>query len=236
VEKPHLLTQTILQVRLQQSPHLGVLGEDQCPVSLGDHRFQHLAQPLQRAAAAGQGAAVVQEQGWMVAHRLERGEGRQDQAAALDPLRRFDLCQRCLHQRLLERRLLPSERAQDGHLVLLGQVGDDRAVGLHPAQDERATSAVSRSVAPSSRTRSIGRAKRRRNSSAEPREPGVRNGKMLHRSARRFSTGVPVSAAPVRRQRARRLRRLGRGVLDVLRLVQHQRAPRDAAQLRLVAV
>ena len=60
-----------------------------------------------------------------------------------------------------------------------------------------------RSAAPSSPCRSIGSEYRFLNVAADPRRPGLTNSRIDHRSARRFSTGVPVTAILVAAGRER---------------------------------
>jgi hypothetical protein len=57
---------------------------------------------------------------------------------ALDALALLHPGQHVVHDRLIERGLLAGQVAVHLHLQLGWQVGDDRAVGLHPAQHERA--------------------------------------------------------------------------------------------------
>ena len=73
----------------------------------------------------------------MIADLLELGHRRQHQAPALNALLgRLDPGQHVRDGGLVERRLLGGQVAPDLHLLLLRQVGDDRLVGLDPAQDE----------------------------------------------------------------------------------------------------
>ena len=95
---------------------------------------------------------------------------------------------------------------------------------------------LSRSAASSSPLRSIGTANLVRNRSAGPSRPGRANSMIDHRSASRFSTGVPVSAIrEPRGQGAHRPGLAGGRVLDVLRLVAHHPGPLDLAESLLVA-
>ena len=86
----------------------------------------------------------------MVAHLLELGHRGQHQAAALDSFRCADAVQHVVDHRLIQRGLLRSQVADQIHLQLLGQVSDDRRVGLDAAQDERPGEASHRSAASSS--------------------------------------------------------------------------------------
>ena len=104
--------------------------------------LEHLGQPRQLARAAGDGRVVAEELRGVVADLLELGEGRQDQPLALDALGRLELLGGVLDDGLVERGLLLGQRAEDLHLELVGQVGDDRLVGLEPAEDERAGQAL----------------------------------------------------------------------------------------------
>ena len=94
----------------------------------------------------------------------------------------------------------------------------------------------SRAAASSSPCRSIGSAKRCLNDAALPSSPGLANSRIDHRSASRFSTGVPVTAIRAAGgDRADRGGLLGGRVLDRLRLVDDHPAPVDPPQDRRVA-
>src|SRR5581483_12230437 len=136
VQEQRLPLEGRLQVLLQQLAHLRVLREDQRPVANSQHILQHLRQPRQLAAAARQRARVVQQERRVVADLLQLRERRQDLPPPLDALDLVHFLQQRLHDRLVERRLLPRQRAVHLHLVLLGQVLDDRLVRLQPPQDK----------------------------------------------------------------------------------------------------
>ncbi len=76
---------------------------------------------------------------------------------------------------LVQRRLLARQRAPVDRLDLLGEVADDRPVGLDPTQHERSRDTAQQSGASSSCSCSIGRANRSRNERADPSSPGLRN-------------------------------------------------------------
>ena len=121
----------------QQRAHLGELGEDQGPLARIEDLVEHLGGALELARAAGERGAVAEELGGVVAHLLEAQHGGQHQAFAADALGLVDAAQHVVHHRLVERGLLLGEGAETVHLHLLGQVRDDGAVGLEPAQNER---------------------------------------------------------------------------------------------------
>ena len=237
VQEQDLAVERLAQIGLQQAAHLGVLREDQRALVGGQDLFQHLPEPRQLARAAGERAAVVHQQRGMIADLLESSQQRQHQAATLHAFGLGDLAHRVLQDGLVERRLLAGERAVHLHLVLLGQVGDDGAVGLEAPQDERRGERLEArrgvgvggaldghgELAPEL----LGRAEIARVDDLED-APQIGQA-VFHRRARQRHP-------PARGQRARRLRRAGRGVLDVLRLVEHESFPLDARQAGLVAV
>ena len=138
----------------------------------------------------------------MVADLLEPGHGRQDQTAAADPVGGLlDLAQHLVNRRGVQGGLLGGRGCTDLHLLLVRQVGDDGLVGLQPAQEERLCHPVQSLRRHPQPYRSIGIANRSRNLLADPSRPGLVNSMMDQRSAKRFSTGVPVSAIRWRRAR-----------------------------------
>ena len=74
----------------------------------------------------------------MVAHLLELHHRGEDQPTALDALGLVDPGQHVVDDRLIEAGLLAGQVAELLHLELVGQVGDDRPVGLQAAEHERA--------------------------------------------------------------------------------------------------
>ena len=169
----------------------------------------------------------------MVADLLELGHCGQHQAAALDPfLGRLDLGQHVGDRRLVQRRLLGGQVAPDLHLQLVRQVGDDRLVGLEPAQDERPGDPPQ----PGGRFLVGGALDWDRVPLPEllggPEQAGAGElhdrpqvaEPVLHRGAGERDPGSG-------RQAADRLSLPGRVVLDVLRLVAHHPRPPDPGEL-----
>ena len=126
------------EVRLQQPAHLGVLGED-----AGRGRPPPAPPPASppagsacRCGRPGRCWSCRKRAGWsqtcfsLVSAASTWPRRSMPSAASISP-------QRVAHDRLVERGLLAGEGAVDLHLLLLGQVLDDRPVGLQPAQDER---------------------------------------------------------------------------------------------------
>ena len=122
------------------------------------------------------------------------------QAAALDALGCLDPASMSSTDGLVERGLLGGEVAPDLHLDLVRQVGDDRLVGLQPAQHERPGGPLAARRSPSCVAVPLDRDREAAAGtvSAGPSRPGLENSMIDHSSARRFSTGVPVSASRVR--------------------------------------
>jgi hypothetical protein len=124
-------------VSAQQVAELGILGEQQRLLTRGEHLLEGLLNARQLARASGQAAAVLQELRRVVADLLELGHRRQDQSPALNSVGALDPLHHVRDDRLVERGLLVGQRAHHLHLYLGRQVGDDRGVGLQPAQHER---------------------------------------------------------------------------------------------------
>src|SRR5262249_23475314 len=173
----------------------------------------------------------------VVAELLELGEGGQDLPAPLDALRLLDLLERAADYRLVQGRLLAGERAVNLHLVLGGKVLDYRAVGLDPAQEQRADERFQSrgcvGVSAALDGRGEAPAERRRRAQVTRVEkledaPQVGQAVLDGRAGER--------RAPLRGQLARGLGGAGRRVLDVLGLVQDHLVPLDRGQRRLVAV
>ena len=72
----------------------------------------------------------------MVADLLELHHRGQHQAPALHPFGLVDPGEHVVDHRLVERGLLPGQGTELLHLELLGEVGNDRPVGLQAAQNE----------------------------------------------------------------------------------------------------
>ena len=115
------------QVRQEQVAPLGELREAQHPVARGDDLVEQLLDPGQLAGAAGERRAVAQEVGRVVADLLEPQQPGQHDAAAVDALGLVGVAQQVVDDRLVQRGLLPGERAALGQLDLVGQVVDDRS-------------------------------------------------------------------------------------------------------------
>ena len=101
--------------------------------------FEHLGEAREFARTVRQRRVVAQELRRMIADLFQLRERGQHDALALHAFG----ATRCASIELLdhggvERGLLLGERAEDLHLLLLGQVGDDRLVRLQAAKDERA--------------------------------------------------------------------------------------------------
>ena len=224
------------QVRHQQLGELGELGEAQHPVALGEDLLQDLLEPDDLARPAADGRAIVQQLRRVVAHLLELGHRGQHVAAALDALGVLDLLHHVVDDGLVQRGLLGGELAVLLDLDLLGQVVDDRRVGLDPAQD----------VGPGDRAQPLGRLglpvpfDRDRVAGAEPLRGAEQAG--VEEVHDRPQLGEPVlhrgpgQRDPVRRpQLAHRLGRPRQAVLHRLRLVEHHPVPLVAGQLVDVA-
>ena len=168
----------------------------------------------------------------MVAYLLQLGQRRQHHALALDALRLGDRLLGIAQHGLVERGLLARQRAEDLHLHLLGQVGDDGAIGLEPAQDEGAGEPAQ----PRHGRRVAAGVDRHEEGPFELRlraeEPGVQE---LHDRPqvadvvldRRAGERDAVGGG----ERAGGARLLGLGVLDVLGLVEHDRGPADGPEV-----
>ena len=116
----------------------------------GQDLVEDLLQPDQLAGAPADRRAVVQQLGRVVAHLLELGHRGQHQCRGVR-------CPRVSRSSPSCRRRPPVERACSGvrwqsylHLDLVGQVVDDRRVGLDPPQHERPGDRRSRAAASSS--------------------------------------------------------------------------------------
>jgi hypothetical protein len=117
---------------------LGELGEQQRLVALREDLVEDLLEPDRLPRAAADLRTVVQQLGGVVADLLELRHRGQDVAAPGDPLGLLDLRHDLVHHRLIERGLLGGEMAVLLDLDLVGEVVDDRLVGLESTQDVRA--------------------------------------------------------------------------------------------------
>ena len=227
VQERHRNLELRPEVLHQQVAHLTILREDQRVVALRDHLLEHLRQTGQFAGATGQLALPLLEVVvGVVADLLERRQQRQDVAPALEPARTADARHRHVDGRLVERCLLPRERAVDLVLLLLGQVLDDVRVGLETPQHKGAHHLLERLAG-------LG--------IAEPLDGHGELATELTQAAEQAGVGEledgPELGQPVLDRRAgerdamvggnrpHRHRLLCHRVLDVLRLVHHQVGP-----------
>ncbi len=223
--------EAVAQVRPQKRPERGELGEQERAVTLGEDLLEDLLHALELAGSPRQGRAVREHLGRVIADLLEAQHRGKDQPAPLDSLARLDPRHHLGDDRLVQGRLLARERAVDGHLELLGQVGDDCSVGLEAAQDERRR----RSAEPpgsivvavafdgngEALPERVGRSEEARVQDLHDR-PELREAVLDRRPGERDPAGCPDAAG--------RLGLPGRTVLDVLGLVQHETAPVDCGE------
>ena len=144
IEKRHLLAPLALQVGLEQVTPFGELGEQQGPIPRLDHLFENFLEPLHLGAAAGKASGAMggsvgvflEGEGGMVADLLELGEQGQHLAVFLTEGRAGNRIEAGFDRLVVELFLLGAEAHPFAQFHLLGQVGNDRFVGLEPAQDE----------------------------------------------------------------------------------------------------
>ena len=255
VEEGHLLAPAVLQVGLEQVAPLGELGEQQGPVARLDHLLEDLLQPLHLGAAGGKASrcpiadcrlrVLAKGQGGVVAHLLELGEQGQHLAVLLAERGTGDGIEALFHGAVVERLLLGAEPHPLVQLHLLGQVGDDRAVGLEAPQDERPHAGLEVAhrghVAIALDRQPVALAKEgliaqhlrieevhQRPQLADP---------VLHWGAGEGDAEAAAAAAPARPgQVAGGHRLLGAGVLDRLGLIDHHPLPVDGLQQFAVAL
>ena len=127
----------VADVRLQQVAHLAELGEHQRPLVDVEQLVDELVEAGELAGATGQPGAVLERLGGMVADLLEPGQRRQHPTSPLHPLEILGVEQQLVDDLLVERRLLAGELGEGDLLDLVGQVGQQPAVGLGAAQHER---------------------------------------------------------------------------------------------------
>ncbi len=121
----------------QQLAHLAELGEDQRLAARGVDLVEQVDQPLRLARRGGVGGALLQVMRRVVADLLEREDHPQHQPLPLEAARLAgDRREALAHDGLVQRGLLGRERAVLVLLELVGQVVDDPAVALEPAQHE----------------------------------------------------------------------------------------------------
>ena len=187
----------------------------------------------------------VDQLGREAEHAQQRERSEHDEAVAIEVLQQSEhLLSLALQHGVVERPV--GGRQLDVQLLLLlgRQVGGDEL--LRPAQHER-TDAPSQSGQARRAVRSaflvLGHLSAARSAAtycsrkrrAEGNRPGAVSDSSAHSSVRLFSSGVPVIAKVIGARRSRAARcSLRLGVLDELRLVEHERRPVHAAELGLV--
>jgi hypothetical protein len=126
-----------LQVGRQQLAPCAELGEAQHLVALFEDLLEQFLGTGELPGAATKRGPIGLEVGRVVAHLLEPKQPGQDQAPAVDALGLVRAGEELVDHGLVEGGLLAGERAAVDRLDLVRKVGDDRAVGLQPAEDER---------------------------------------------------------------------------------------------------
>ena len=236
VQERYLRVEPGRQVRDEQVPELGELGEAQGAVALREDLGEDLLQPHDLPGAAADRRAVVQQQRRVVADLLELGHRRQHVAAPGDAGGVFDLLQHVVDDRAIERGLLPGQPVVLRDLDLVGEVADDRRIGLEPAQQVGAGGAAQqlRGVGVpvpldgdgEARPEPLGGAEDARVEHVHDR-PELGEA-VLHRGAgERDAVPGPEPADGTGRQRA--------GVLHRLGLVEHEAVPVDLGEVVGVA-
>ena len=163
----------------------------------------------------------------VVADLLQAGQRSEHQSSAAHAGGLLSIGQQLVDDALVHAGLLARQRRPGQLLDLVGQVGNQRLVGLGPAQQERRRQPAECFGRGEVVVAFDGRlAKRRRKWVRLPSSPGVTIDMIDHSSLSRFSTGVPVSAmcwaaGSVRK----RLGGAGLGVLHRLGLVEHDGRP-----------
>ncbi len=231
MEIHHLAAEGFLQMAANQFAHFGKLREDERAVAYLQRLLHHLGQPRQFSAASGDCRVVLKELRGVVAYLLQFRQCGQHQTFAFDSVSGRDCLLGILNNSGVERSLLLGERAKHFHLQLVWEVGDDALVRLEPAQHERAGDAaksgggifilvdLNRHEEPL-----FERGLRTKKSGVEelherPEVPDV----VLDGSARQRD-------APIAFQSAGGAGLFGFGVLDVLRFVEQEAAPRHLRQ------
>ena len=196
VEERHPQVEALGGVAAQQLAHLPELGEHERPLADVEQLVDELVVAGQLARAAGQPGAVAEHVGRVVADLLEPGERGEHEARGAScpwsPRRR----------RAAGRRRAGTARPARGSARPRRPARScpaGRAPAWRSALVRRSTNGWvirrSRAAASPSPSRSIGLPKRWRKRSRLPSIPGLTASRIAHRSARRFSTGVPVRAS-----------------------------------------
>ena len=245
VEEGHLLTPAAFQVRLEQQPPFGELGEQQGPIARLDHLLEDLLQPLHLGAAgreAGIHPLLLEGQGGVVADLLELREQGQHLAVLLAQGGAGDRIEALLHRFGVKLLLLGAEAHPFAQLHLLGQVGDDRFVGLEAAQDEGAHPGLEvpqgAHVAVALDRQAVALAEE----GFIPQHPGVEEvhqgpelaDAVLHRRAGEGDAEAALLAGAA--EVAGGLALLGGGILDRLGLIDHHPLPVDRFEQLAVAL
>ena len=216
-------------MRGQGSRDLAELGEDEHLLLPGGDDLSDLTQPAELAAVRLRPARVAQPLRGMIADLLEAHQEGEDEPLAPDSRGTCDPLAQLPHRLLVEGGLLAAQGAEGLDLGLVRKVGDDRLVGLEPAQDVRAHQLPQRLVGvvgplghPLREGRELlGRAEQAGVDEIEDR-PQVKEA-VLDGGA---GEGDPRASLEL----LGRFRLLGGRVLDGLRLVEHDQVPRRAQQ------
>ena len=175
------------QILGQRIDHLAELGEDQQPLLAFGKLVADLPQTKKLAAVGGPVFAVAEKLAGVVAHLLQAQERAQHHAAPGDVDGRLHLPLHGPHDLPVELDLGSGQVAVASRLRLLGQVADDLAVGLQPAQDVGADQPAQ--SAPPRRASFPG-------ATPEPREETVLPGAARRRDARPATAPAPGWSFP----------------------------------------
>ena len=231
VQVPDLAAESGTEVSAQQVAELGILREQQRLLPRGEHLIEGLLHARQLPRASSQAAAVFEELRRVVADLLELGHGRQDQSAALDAIGALDAVHHVRDDRLVERGLFAGQRAHHLHLDLGRQVGDDRRVGLQPAQHERLRQRSEAGRCFGIAVSLDGRREARLERRGLAQQSGVGELHQRPEVAQPVLHRGPGHRKPVRRrQRPHRNGRPGRRVLDRLGFVEDDATPAHLTQ------
>ncbi|MDQ1200677.1 hypothetical protein QE449_001295 [Rhodococcus sp. SORGH_AS303] len=129
------------EVRRHHRAERRELGEQQCFLAVAEDRVENVVHECELAGAVlattQHRRPVVEEVRRVIAHLLEPGQRAEHRALARHALTLGDLPHHLVDHCLVQARLLGGEVRAHGHLELVGQIRDDRLVGLHPPQNER---------------------------------------------------------------------------------------------------
>ena len=150
MQEQHVFAEGGGKVILQPLAHIDELGEDQGAIAFREQFLHHFGQTRQLSRAARERRLIPQKLRGMIADLLQFGEGRENDALALDALGGLERARSLFDDAFVERSLLRCQIAEHLHLHFFGRSCMTEVSVLRRLRMNGAVSFLSCSAAPES--------------------------------------------------------------------------------------